>query len=73
MISALDLQTSKLEKHGEVLYELAARPPFKQDSVPIMATVDGDDVISDQLGVCRLSPEFTETYGHRIYICKRTN
>lgn len=30
-----------------------------------------DATISDELGVCRLSPDWTAHYGHRVYICKR--
>lgn len=64
--------SSQLGKHGEVLMELAAKPPFTvPEPVPIPVSRDGDDLITDDLGVCRLSPEFTEAYGHNIYICKR--
>ncbi len=39
--------------------------------IPIYARYEDDAWVSDELGVCRLSPDFTEYYGHNVYICKR--
>merc|ERR1719446_576472 len=39
--------------------------------IPIKARYEGDAWISDELGVCKLSPDFSEYYGHNVYICKR--
>jgi len=59
-------------EENRVLLEFAATPPFAaQKPVPIPVQRIGDDLITDELGICRLSPDFTDFYGHNVYICKR--
>ena len=40
--------------------------------VAIPARVEEDAWVTDELGVCRLSDDWTNHYGHNVYICKRS-
>jgi len=61
-----------LAASSTVLMELAASEKQPEPQlVPIKARFEGSTSISNELGVCTLSEEFTKFYGHRVYICKR--
>lgn len=63
--------SSSAAKGGQLLMESLAQGNKALEPIPIESRVEEDSIISDELGVCRLSPDWTDHYGHAVYICKR--
>ena len=65
-------QDAASEAGSKVLMELAASEGQREPQlVPIKARFERGMSISDELGVCQLSEDFSKFYGHKVYICKR--
>jgi len=65
-------QDAAKDAGSKVLMELAASEGQREPQlVPIKARFERGMSISDELGVCQLSKDFSELYGHKVYICKR--
>jgi len=65
-------QDAAAEAGSKVLMELAASEEQSAPRlVPIKARFEDGMSISDELGVCQLSEDFSKFYNHKVYICKR--
>ena len=59
-----------------VLMDLA-QPALAKQLVPILSRPLDDSgsasgtIVTDELGICRPSTEFSEYYGEKVWICKR--
>lgn len=65
-------QDAAAEAGSKVLMELAASEDKRKSKLlPIKARRERGMTISDELGICQVSEDFSKFYGHRVYICKR--
>ena len=58
---------------SDVLMELVQQPTLAKQLIPIRSRPldDAGTIVTDELGICRLSTEFSDYYGEKVWICKR--